>query len=262
MINEPKVSVITPCYNRDKYIRETLECLQKMNYQNWECIVIDDESTDRSAEIVKEIAKDDNRIHYYFHKKSPLSVIRNRAISYSSGKYILPVDSDDLISPEYVKEAVEILENNPDTKIVYCDGVFFGDRKGKWNLYPYSFDQLLIGNCIHNSAMFRRSDFDKTKGYNPDLIASEEWDLWINMLRTGGEVFKIEKNYFFYRKHNESTIDKLCDRSAEMMKIVYENNKDLYAHLLENPIKLLSEHQLYKEKYNKYRRLTLRKAID
>ena len=69
MITEPKVSIITPCYNREKYIRETLECLQKMNYQNWECIVVDDESTDRSAEIVKDIAREDKRIQYYFQNK-------------------------------------------------------------------------------------------------------------------------------------------------------------------------------------------------
>jgi glycosyltransferase involved in cell wall biosynthesis len=261
MITEPKVSIITPCYNREKYIRETLECLQKMNYQNWECIVVDDESTDRTAEIVKEIAREDKRILYYFQNKSALPVTKNRAISYSTGKYILPVDSDDLISPEYVREAVEILESNPNAKIVYCDGVFFGDKKGKWNLHPYSFDQLLIGNCIHNSAMFRRSDFDKTNGYNPELFASEEWDLWLNLLKNGGDVIKIEKDYFFYRKHAESTIDNYSDRKAEMRKLVYENNKELYTHLLENPLQLLAEHQIYKEKYNKYRRLTLRKPL-
>ena len=260
-MTEPRVSIITPCYNREKYIQETLECLQKMNYQNWECIVVDDESNDKTAEIVRKIADQDKRIKYFFQNKAALPVTKNRAISYSSGKYILPVDSDDLISPDYVREAVEILENNANTKIVYCNGVFFGDRKGKWKLYPYSFEQLLIGNCIHNSAMFRRSDFDKTNGYNPNLFASEEWDLWLNILKTGGDVFKIEKDHFFYRKHDGSTIDNYSDKKAEMRKLVYENNKELYTHLLENPIQLFTELQFYKEKYNKYRRVTFRRPL-
>ena len=261
MKNEPKVSIITPFFNREKYIRETLECLQKMNYQNWECIVVDDESTVKSAEIVKEIAQKDKRIQYYFQNKSALPVTKNRAISYSTGKYILPVDSDDLISSDYVREAVEIMENSPNVKIVYCDGIFFGSKKGKWKHPPYSFDGLLIANCIHNSAMFRRSDFDKTKGYNPAFFANEDWDLWLNLMKTGGEVFKIEKEYFFYRKHAESTIDNYRDRRPEMRKLLYENNKELYVHLLENPLQLLAEHKIYKEKYNKYRRLTFRKPI-
>jgi len=261
IVDEPKVSIITPCYNREKYIRETLECLQKMNYQNWECIVVDDASTDKSAEIIKEIARNDSRIQYHLQAKSPIPVTKNRAISFSCGEYILPLDSDDLISPNYLSEAVEILKNNSQIKIVYCDAKYFGSRKGKWLLEPYSFDELLIANCIHNTALFRRIDYDKAGGYNPAMFASEEWDLWINMLKTGGDVYKIEKPYFFYRKHPESTIDNYRDREPEMRKLVYENNKELYENLLEKTLHLLAKHRIYKEKYNKYRRLTLRKPI-
>ena len=261
MIYEPKVSIITPCFNCEKYIGETLECLQKMQYQNWECIVVDDQSSDSSALIIKQFAEKDSRIKYYFHSKSAIPVTKNYAISLSTGKYILPLDSDDLISAKYITEAVEILESNSNVKIVYCDGLFFGNKKGKWRLADYSFDTLLLANCIHNTAMFRRADFDLTKGYNPDLFASEEWDLWLNLLKSGGDVYKIEKNYFFYRKHADSTIDAYRDRRPEMRKLIYENNKDLYTHLLLNPLQLLAEHRMYKDKYNKYRQLTFRKPI-
>lgn len=258
---EPKVSIITPSHNREKFICETLENLQKMHYNNWECIVVDDESTDNSAVIVTEMAEKDNRIKYFFNVKSSIPISKNFAILNSTGKYILPVDSDDLISPDYVREAVEILENKKDVKIVYCQGVYFGSRNGKWKLPDYSFDELLLSNCIHNSAMFRRKDFDKTGGYNPNMFASEEWDLWLNILKTGGEVFKIEKNYFYYRKHPDSTITKYGNRKAEMRKLLYENNKELYVHLLENPIQLLLEHKKFKQKYNQIRRLTFRNPL-
>jgi glycosyltransferase involved in cell wall biosynthesis len=262
MITEPLVSIITPCYNREKYIAETLDCLLKLNYSNWECIVMDDASTDKSAEIIKDYTAKDSRIKYYYQSKSLIPVTKNNAINHSNGKYVFPLDSDDLISPNYISEAVDIMEKNQNIKIVSAQGVYFGSRKGKWKLPDYvSFTDLLISNCIHNSSLFRRIDFDQTNGYNPVMFASEEWDLWINILKTGGDVFKIEKNYFFYRQHPESTIKKLGDRGSEMIKLIYENNKELYTDLLSNPILLLIEHRKYKQKYNTIRRLTLREQI-
>lgn len=261
METQPKVSIITPTHNREEFIRQTLDCVLKMNYQNWECIVMDDASTDNTAQIVTDIAKSDSRIKYFLQQKSPLPVTKNNAILYSSGKYILPLDSDDLISPEYVKEAVEILEKRPKVKIVYCQGEYFGTKTGKWKLHDYTFQELLLSNCIHNSAVFRREDFNRAGGYKANMFASEEWDLWVNILKDGGGVHKIEKTYFFYRKHSDSTIDKFRDKRSEMRILMYNNNKDLYVSLLQNPIQLLLDNRKYKKKYNLLRLLTLRKPI-
>ena len=261
MEKQPKVSIITPTYNREKFIGETLECLQNLKYQNWECIVMDDDSTDNSATVILEMAKKDDRIKYFHQSKSLLPVTKNNAIAHSTGKYILPLDSDDLIAPEYISEAVEILEKKPEVKLVYCRGVYFGDKKGKWKLEPYSYKQLLIKNCIHNTALFRRADFDKTSGYNPNMTTSEDWDLWISLLETGGEVCVIEKDYFFYRKHKDSFTDNNQHKIEETQKLIYLNHREAYNDLLSNPIKLLQEHNKYKKGYNQLRRLTFRKQI-
>ena len=261
MRSEPKVSIITPIYNYEKYIGDTLRCLQKSSYQNWECIVMDSDSTDNSAAVVQEMAREDDRIKYFHHTKLPIPQAKNNAVAHSSGKYLLPLDSDDLIAPEYISEAVEILENNPEVKLVYCRGVYFGDKKKKWKLEPYSYKQLLIKNCIHNTALFRRADFDKTSGYNPNMTASEDWDLWISLLETGGEVYVIEKDYFFYRKHKDSFTVNNQHKIEEIQKQIYLNHKEAYNDLLSNPIKLLQEHNKYKKGYNQLRRLTLRKQI-
>ena len=261
MRSEPKVSVITPIYNYEKYIGETLRCLQKSSYQNWECIVMDSDSTDNSAAVVQEMAREDDRIKYFHHTKLPIPQAKNNAVAHSSGKYLLPLDSDDLIAPEYISEAVEILENNAEVKLVYCAGVYFGDKKGKWKLAEYSFHQLLLKNCIHNSALFRRTDFDAVRGYNPDMITSEDWDLWISLLENGGEVAYIDKEYFYYRKHVHSFTDNNQDKIDQTLKQIYQNHKEQYEKMLENPIQLLREHEKYKKGYNQLRRLTFRKQI-
>lgn len=261
MTEEPLVSIITPCYNREKFITETLDCIQKSHYKNWECVVVDDGSTDNSSKIIQEFVRKDSRFKYFYHSNSGISRTKNFAIANSNGKYILPVDSDDLISPFYMSEAVEIMEKRPEVKIVSAQGVYFGTKKGKWHLADYSFNELLLSNCIHNSSMFRRVDFDKTDGYDPTFAINEDWDLWINILKTGGEVVKIEKDYFFYRKHDESNIIKFPKRDADMLKLLYEKNKELYVGLLDNPILLLFEHRKFKERYNILRRLTFRKPL-
>jgi len=261
MHSEPKVSIITPIYNYEKYIGETLLCLQKSSYQNWECIVMDSDSTDNSATVVQEMAKKDDRIKYFHHVKLPIPQAKNNAVAHSSGKYLLPLDADDLIATEYISEAVEILENNPSVKLVYSAGVFFGYKKGRWKLPAYSFERLLLKNCIHNSAVFRRTDFDAVRGYNPDMITSEDWDLWISLLENGGEVAYIDKEYFFYRKHAKSFTENNQDKITVTLKQIYQNHKDQYDKLLENPIQLLREHEKYKKGYNQLRRLTFRKQI-
>ena len=257
----PKVSIITPCFNREKLIAQTLECILKIHYSNWECIVVDDGSTDNSGKIIQEFVQKDDRFKYIYHSNCGISISKNTAVANSNGKYIFPLDSDDLISPYYIKEAVEIMENNPNVKVVYADGAYFGDKKKKWHLNDYTFNDLLISNCIHNSALFRRIDFDKCGGYDPGLVVCEDWDLWINILKNGGKVVKIEKKYFFYRRHNESNNLKYFGQNAEMLKVFYLKHKELYEDLLDNPIALLYDHRKYKKKYNLLRQLTFRKPI-
>lgn len=259
--NEPKVSIIIPNYNRENLIAETLECVKKIRYSNWECIVVDDGSTDDSESVIKSIAKTDNRIKCYFNKKTTLSETKNFAINQSSGKYILPLDSDDLIHPKYILEAVEIMESQPILKIVYCKGKYFGSKRGRWKLPPYSFLQLISQNCFPNTSLFRRSDFEKTKGYNPALTINEDWEFWISLLETGGEVYRIPKYYFSYRKHTDSTITNNKDKSKETCMIIYDLHRNTYDRLFEHPIFMSAKLLKITRKYNKYRRLTFRKPL-
>ena len=263
MITEPKVSIIIPCYNRGKYIGETLECVQKVNYPNLECIIVDNVSTDNSVEVIQRIAQRDNRFQLIRNDVNNISIARNKAIAASSGEFILPLDSDDLIHPDYVREAVEILQNNPQIAVVTCDAVLFGAKRGKWKRPEYNFNDFLLKVSIHNSSMYRRSGYDKTNGYEPELRFCEDWEFWINLLKRGGDVFKIKKNYLFCRKHKDSTQRKYrnTDENKFVTRFIYEKHGELYASLLENPLELLQQHQKYKKGYNQLRRLTFRKPL-
>ena len=102
----PRISIVIPCYNGAKYIRETLDCLQNQTVDDWECIIVNDGSTDNSLEILREYAEKDSRYKYIDKENEGPSIARNTAIAASLGKYILPLDADDLIAPYYAEKAI------------------------------------------------------------------------------------------------------------------------------------------------------------
>jgi glycosyltransferase involved in cell wall biosynthesis len=261
MKNQPLVSIITPCFNSELYIAETLESVISQDYQNWECIVVDDGSTDNSASIVKEIIAKEARIKYIHQQNSGASTARNKGILKSQGKYILPLDSDDLIHSTYLSKAVEIFEASPTTKIVYCDVKLFGDKNKDLIHKDYSFENLIIQNMLIVSSMYRREDYNKTAGYDPKMFSSEDWEFWISLLKDGGEVYKIPEQLLYYRKHGGSKSKKNHKKRELLRKYVFQKHKELYLDLFDNPIQIYFEHKKFKKYYNLIRRLTFRQPI-
>ena len=113
-MNEPLVSIITPVYNAERFLSDTIKSVQNQTYKNWEILLIDDCSKDNSAQIIKEFQKYDNRIKYIKLKKnSGASVSRNEGIRNAKGRFIAFVDSDDIWKPEKLEVQVKyMLENN------------------------------------------------------------------------------------------------------------------------------------------------------
>ncbi|MDR1984238.1 MAG: glycosyltransferase [Prevotellaceae bacterium] len=190
-MNYPLVSVIIPVYNMQDYLAETIDSVLNSDYSNFEVIIIDDGSTDNSAEIARNYAEKYKKIKLFTQKNSGVSAARNHAIKLSEGKYILPVDADDLISPEYIKKAVEVLEKNPQFKVVCCEVEWFGDRNKKINYPPFSYRLLARKNLIVSCALFRKSDWQKAGGYCEEEIFCEDWDFWLSMFQTGGEFIRL-----------------------------------------------------------------------
>jgi glycosyltransferase involved in cell wall biosynthesis len=235
----PLVSVIMPTYNQGAYIAKSLDSVAKQIYQNWECIVVDDGSKDDTEKIVKNIIKKDSRFKYIKQGNLGPSSARNAGILQSSGKYILPLDSDDIISPRYIQEAINVFVGNDKMKLVYCEAEFFGEKSGKWELPNYSFDKLLFSNMIFCSAVYRKSDYDKTKGYNENMREGlEDWDFWLSFLEKDDLVYKIPETHFFYRiKKSSRNADSHNDSEVvqKMYKRIYLNHEEKYRDII-NPI--------------------------
>ena len=115
-----KVSVIVPSYNLGMYLGETLKSVKDQSFTDWECIVVDNGSTDNSVSVAQSFAEADAR---YLVKKLPLNegvaAARNRGMALAKGQYLLFLDADDLIAPGYMQAAVEALDADPSLNLVY-----------------------------------------------------------------------------------------------------------------------------------------------
>lgn len=187
-VNKKNISVcvVMPHYNQGKFINEALESIAQQTFTDIELVICDDCSQDKeSFDIIKKLGKQKTLLN----SKIPLTVIknnknkgaafsRNEAIKITKAKYILPLDSDDKIAPSYIEKAVEVLEKNNDVGIVYCRARFFGDRDEEWILPEFKMPDILYGNCIFCSAMFRRKLWERAGHYSANLKNDwEDYDL-------------------------------------------------------------------------------------
>ena len=234
----PKVSVIVPCYNQEKFVEETLESIRKQSYKNIECIVVNDGSLDNSLDRIIQFCSKDSRFSYIDKKNEGVSIARNTGISQCSGKYILPVDADDIIAEDYIKECVSILESHPEYKVVYCRAQKFGEVNYEWILPTYSIEKELCRNCIFCSAMFRKEDFDKSPGYNPNMKEGfEDWDFWISFIDHEEQVYKINKILFYYRIKERSRNNSFdIETRKRLRRQMWENNREVFAQNYLDPL--------------------------
>ena len=251
-----------PCFNDGEYIRESINSALNQTYKNIELIIIDDGSTDiKTINILNSIR--DKRIKVLKTKRLGPSGARNEGIRNSNGKYILPLDSDDLIDKTYIEKAVNIMEEREDVGIVYCKAELFGEINGPWELPKYDIKNMLVDNVIFVTSIFRKADWELVGGFDTDYIYGlEDYDFWLSILELNKEVVQIQEVLFKYRIKQQSR-NKSFEDNEENVKLTYEKlyrkhtrlyNKyyDEYIILLRN--QLISERYKYRKIVNKFKK--------
>nr|WP_297308290.1 glycosyltransferase family 2 protein [uncultured Flavobacterium sp.] len=136
MIKMPLISVIVPVYNTEKFLIQSIESLLAQSFENFEIILINDGSTDNSDEICKSFEKKDKRIRYYKQENRGIGAVRNRALKLIKGDYVIHVDSDDYVEPDFL-ECLHKKIVDMQADLVYCDFYRFNDNL-KWIDKQYS----------------------------------------------------------------------------------------------------------------------------
>jgi glycosyltransferase involved in cell wall biosynthesis len=231
----PIISIIIPCYNHGIFIEETIESIEKARDKyDIEIIIVNDGSTDDYTIKVLRILEE--RGYFILNQiNGGLGNARNNGIKISKGKYILPIDSDNLLQKPYVSDAIEILEKEENVDIVYGNALFFGERKGDWLVEEYSFEKLKSGNYIDACAVYRRKVWEQTGGYDEKMpkMGLEDWDFWINSSVNNFKFQHIDKFCFSYRVLNNSMIHQFNNYDYQM-SYFYLNAK--YKGIINNQI--------------------------
>lgn len=229
----PTVSVIVPCYNQGVLLAETLESVMQQFYKDWECIIVNDGSTDSTKEIAKQWVSKDDRFKFVNQSNLGVSAARNTGIKSSKGRLVLCLDADDLISKDYIQLAIEAFLNNTKLSLVYSEAEKFGEQTGKWDLPEFSLQRIAESNIIFNAAFFKKEDWEQIGGFDENMKEGlEDWEFWIHLLKDGAQVFQIPKVCFFYRINKQS-------RNRSILSSHY---KALYEYISKKHIEFFIKH--------------------
>ncbi len=204
----PIISIVIPCYNQGHYLDEALQSiLQCRDKDVYEIIIVNDGSTDSTTlAILKELETKGYKIINQQNKG--LGAARNTGIRAAFGKYILPLDSDNKIRPEYIYEGIRLLDENPSLDIVYGNAEYFGEKTGLWEGGEFNLQRLMIENYIDACAVYRKSVWEAVGGYdeNMPVMGYEDWDFWLSIAFRAGKFMYIDKIMFDYRYSAKSMI--------------------------------------------------------
>ncbi|MFR9166881.1 MAG: glycosyltransferase family 2 protein [Dysgonomonas sp.] len=247
----PLFSIIVPCYNQAQYLSDALQSVLNQTFQDWECIIVNDGSPDNTEDIAIEWCKKDSRFKYLSKENGGLSDARNYGISHSSGKYILPLDADDMIDKRYITEALNVFNRNKNIKIVYCNQVLFGKINKKVEMPIFKFENLFFENQIFCSAIYKKSDYDKTAGYNTNMSGGlEDWDFWFSLIAPQDLVVKLDGYFFYYRIKDVSMLNSISfEKNEKLLLQIFKNHVPLFLEYF-NPIRDHIEADYYKKRFS------------
>ena len=182
----PRVSVLMPAYNSEKYIATAIESILNQTFSDFEFIIINDGSTDNTAKIVRQYARRDPRIKFVDNKKNRgISETRNSLLDMATGEYAAYQDSDDVSMPNRLAQQVKFLDSNPEISVVGAAMQAFPiARLIKCPTQPRILD-FYFANAVSNPTVMMRMRDIKSAGlrYDTDLSTAEDYDFWFNVIK-------------------------------------------------------------------------------
>lgn len=240
------ITVIIPSYNSAHMVSYTLHSVLASTTTDYEIIVVNDGSSDDTTEVITPFLHD-KRIRYIEQENKGLSGARNTGITHAKGKYLVFLDSDDIILPKKLQVQSHYLDQHPDIDIVFSDSQWFVEddfndtRPVAFPVYTGNvLSQLLFGNFMHvNSVMVRTEKVREIGCFDENFKELEDWDLWLR-LSINGSLFG----------YTQGILSKVRIRKGSMTSNQMKMNKAM-VRVLEKNIPLLSQKNHSKQMINK-----------
>lgn len=212
----PFFSIILPVYNGEKFISETVQSILQQSFTAWELIIVDDGSTDKTPDIIRNFCCSDQRIKLIQQSNKQQAAARNTGMKMSSGQWIAFIDADDLWLPAKLELQYQCIKNDKTLDVVFSDGYTkYQDKRIKYyyhfevakgffrgkDLYP----TMLFGNYIPNLSAVVRSSWNAIIGMQDEsLTGAEDHDYWLKLCRAGANFYGMKERLFIYRIHDSN----------------------------------------------------------
>ncbi|MBD0371766.1 MAG: glycosyltransferase family 2 protein [Pyrinomonadaceae bacterium] len=208
----PAVSIIMPAYRAAQYITTALDSVFAQTFKDYEVIVVNDGSPD-TEELERVLEPYRSRIVYIRQENRGVSAARNAAMRASKAPFIAQLDPDDLWEPEYLSVQMETLKSDPSIDVLYPNALVFGDMpeagqefmEGAPSEGEVTFESLIMQRCNVMTCVTARKDVIMRAGlYDETLNCSEDFDLWLRIIKAGGRIVYHRRVLVRYRRHRGS----------------------------------------------------------
>jgi glycosyltransferase involved in cell wall biosynthesis len=226
------ISIIIPCYNGEAFVKEAIDSVKAQTSDKWECVIVDDGSTDESGSIIDNETDGDKRFIVRHIENGGVANARNVGILVASGKYILPLDADDKLRPQAIERFFEFWYAHPDASLLVPARQNFDEdgpikiQKRKWK----GFVNLTIQCTPQNTSCYRKSDWQRVGGYR-DGTMYEDWEFWLRLLHGNAHVVNIDEVLVDYRVRKDSRVHEADKRRALEVLKIKKMNPQIYKRL-------------------------------
>ena len=232
MIEKPLVSIVVPCYNREKYIETCINSVLSQDYENWECIIINDGSKDNTLSLVRSFELKENRICVIDQHNLGVSEARNKGIDHANGDFLFFLDSDDMLSNDVISSFVAAYENNDIitgviTAMAFADQSVGNDsqvlhpKEGNITFENNNFEVLIrtmesgLTPVVQNR-LYRKDFIDENNfRFKPGIVHEDELWFFETMLLAKNVKFVNKKTYFYRIDHQHSITKNIDDKNLE-----------------------------------------------
>lgn len=241
----PKVSIVMPVYNGERFLRRSIESVIGQTFLDWELLIVNDCSSDSSPDIMRQYAQKDSRIRVIDNlrnQKLPRSL--NIGFENASGEYWTWTSDDNIYDSRAIETMVDYLDTHQNVGLVYTDMHYIDENEEILSEFKLPTDTFLLEDVVGASFMYRAECAREVGGYDPDVFLVEDYDYWLR-LRQVAEVARIPQFLYWYRLHPDSLT---LRRHADVKQVLQKMRLKHLDFILQN-IDPLNKERLYCDMY-------------
>lgn len=229
MESTPLISVIMPCYNMEKFIASSIQSVCNQTFNDWELLIVDDASNDKTADVIGRFLDLDNRIH--FGKKQThtgIAATRNQAIGMAKGQYLAFLDADDVWHPDKLEKQLAFMKNQ---NIGFCYSAYdwIDEEENELEKTIQTSGDLSYNDYLHNTIIGCSTVMVDTNITGqiivPDFRTSEDTATWLNILKKGFKAYALSEVLVSYRIRKKSASSNKIKAACDLWKVYRQQEK-------------------------------------